>query len=269
MSKKQQSSQYDKIIKENIEAVMESIVRNVLHIKVASMEELPDDIQHTKERKPDVLKKVTDELGKTFALQIEFQVADEPDMVFRMLEYYVMLERKYRIPVRQFVIFLGTDVPKMKTTLNRERLKFSFPLITFSTLNYHLFLNSDKPEEIILSILADFENDEPKVVLKQIVSRIEETTKSGLTLGRYFNQLRVLAQLRKLEIELKDAMKSITEYFSEERDVLYMRGQEKEQTKFITFLLKEGNRTLQQIADIAEVNIDFVVAVQQKISSEK
>jgi len=69
-----QSAQYDKIFKENIEAVISSIMQNVLDITAVSMEELPDDIQHTKERKPDTLKKITDDKGNTFVLQIEFQV---------------------------------------------------------------------------------------------------------------------------------------------------------------------------------------------------
>jgi hypothetical protein len=67
--KQRQSSQYDKIFKENIEAVISSIMQNILEITAVSMEELPDDIQHTKERKPDVLKKVTDSKGDTFVLQ--------------------------------------------------------------------------------------------------------------------------------------------------------------------------------------------------------
>jgi hypothetical protein len=81
MKTKRQSSQYDKVFKENIEAVISSIMQNLLDITAVSLEELPDDIQHTKERKPDVLKKVTDTNGNTFVLQIEFQVVDEPPLV--------------------------------------------------------------------------------------------------------------------------------------------------------------------------------------------
>lgn len=116
-----------------------------------------------------------------------------------MLEYYGMLERKYKTPVRQFVIFLGSDNPKMPTELDRERLKFSYPLVSLSTLDYHIFLNSDKPEEIILGILANFAGDNPENALKQILVRVKETTKGDFSLNRYFNQLRVLAQLRNLE----------------------------------------------------------------------
>jgi hypothetical protein len=200
-----QSAQYDKIFKENIEAVISSIMQNVLDITAVSMEELPDDIQHTKERKPDTLKKVTDDKGNTFVLQIEFQVKNENEMVYRMLDYYGMLERKYKIPVKQFVIFLGPDKPTMPTELDRERLKFSFPLVSLSTLDYHIFLNSDKPEEIILGILANFQGENPESALKQILVRVKETTKGDFSLDRYFNQLRVLAQLRNLEPQRRTA----------------------------------------------------------------
>ena len=270
--KKRQSSQYDKIFKENIEAVISSIMENVLEITAVSMEELPDDIQHTKERKPDTLKKITDDKGNTFVLQIEFQVKDEDEMVYRMGEYYFMLERKYKLPVKQFVIFLGADNPKMPTELERERLKFSYPLVSLSTLDYHIFLNSDKPEEIILGILANFKGENPENALKQILVRVKETTKGDFSLNRYFNQLRVLAQLRNLELNLKNAMDSIAEYIKEERDVLFLRGldkgQEKEQEKFVRNLLTESDFTIEKIAKIAGVTVDFVKSIHMQLTAK-
>ncbi len=151
-----QSSQYDKIFRENLEVIIPGLIENVLGIRVASSEELPDDIQHTKERKPDVLKKITDNEGDVYILQIEFQVGDEPEMVYRMAEYYIMLERKYKLPVRQFVIFLDRLPRKCPFGLTGERLTFNFPLISFATLDYRLFLNSTRPEEVLLSVLANF-----------------------------------------------------------------------------------------------------------------
>ena len=266
--KKRQSSQYDKIFKENIEAVISSIMQNVLEITAVSMEELPDDIQHTKERKPDTLKKITDDKGNTFVLQIEFQVKDEPEMIYRMGEYYFMLERKYKIPVKQFVIFLGIDKPTMPSQLDREMLKFKFPIVALSELDYHIFLNSNKPEEVVLSILANFEGENPENALRQIISRVKETTKGEFSLNRYFNQLRVLAQLRNLELNLKIAMDSIAEYIKEERDVLYLRGQERTEERIVKNLLSEGNFTVDKIAKIAGVAVDFVKSVQRQLTGK-
>jgi hypothetical protein len=262
--KTKQSSQFDKIFKENIETIISSILQNILRIKAVSMEELPDDVQHTKERKPDILKKVIDEKGNTFVLQIEFQVADEPKMVYRMAEYYIMLERKFELPIKQFVIYLGLKKPKMPIQLNSEKLKYSFPLITLSELDFHIFLNSDKPEEIILGILANFENETTENALKQIIYRIEETSESGFSLDRYFNQLRVLAQLRNLEVKLQETMDSIAQFYSEERDVLYKRGKERAEERVVRNLLNKMSLTIEQIADVVGVTVDFVKSVQKK-----
>ena len=125
---RKQANQYDKIFKENIEAVIPSLMQNVLGITAVFLEELPDDIQHTKERKPDVLKRVTDTNGDTFVLQIEFQVVDEPEMVYRMLEYKAMLLRKYKIDVEQFVIYIGKGSPKMTTQFKSKGIDFEYQL---------------------------------------------------------------------------------------------------------------------------------------------
>ena len=101
-----QPGQYDKIIKENLEKTLPVIIRDVLHLDIVQSEELPDDIQHTKERKPDALKKVTGTAGNTYVLHLEFQIADEKEMVYRMAEYFIMLKRKYQMPIKQYVIFL-------------------------------------------------------------------------------------------------------------------------------------------------------------------
>jgi hypothetical protein len=135
---RKQANQYDKIFKENIEAVIPSLMQNVLGITAVFLEELPDDIQHTKERKPDVLKRVTDTNGDTFVLQIEFQVVDEPEMVYRMLEYKAMLLRKYKIDVEQFVIYIGKGSPKMTTQFKSKGIDFEYQLRSIKAVDYQL-----------------------------------------------------------------------------------------------------------------------------------
>ncbi len=274
---KKQANQYDKIFKENIEAVIPSLMENVLSINAALVEDLPNDIQHTKERKPDVLKKVTDQDGSVFILHIEFQVANESEMIYRMGEYYFMLARKFKLPIRQFVVFIGNSKPRMTTKIDFPMLKFEFPLLALANVDYSLFLNSNKPEEIILSILADFNNFSTDSVLKQIISRLEETTQSDLSLKKYFKQLRILAQLRKLEQNLKDiVMDSIAKYIDEERDVAFLvgldkgelKGELKAEERFVKNLLAKMTLTLEQIADIAGVSVEFVKQVKQKITAK-
>lgn len=78
-----------------------------------------------KERKPDLLKKSTDSSGRVFILHIEYQVAQQAEMVYRMAEYYMMLHRKYKLPVEQFVFFLGGGKPEWQLILATNGLSIA------------------------------------------------------------------------------------------------------------------------------------------------
>lgn len=266
MPQRRQTNQYDKIFRENIEAALPNLMKNLLGIEAVEMEELPDDIQHTKERKPDFLKKVTNTKGEVFVLQIEFQVFDESTMIYRMLEYYTMLARKYQLPVEQYVIFLGSQKPRMSTQLEQKTLSYHFSLINLSTIDYRLFVNSVKPEEVILGIWANFAKKKPNEVIKHIINRIEETARGDFALKKYYQQLRVLSQLRQLETLTDSIMLTVSEFFKEEKDPLYIRGAKKAeevaQKEFVVSLLKNTDFSASKIAQIVGVPEAFVEDVK-------
>jgi len=225
-NKDNQAGQYDKIIKENLEITLPVIIRDVLGLDIALSEELPDDIQHTKERKPDALKKVTDTTGFTYVLQVEFQVADESEMVYRMAEYSVMLMRKYQLPIKQYVIFLKGTEPTMPTFIDTENHKFSYNLIRIAEANYNLFLKADNPEVKMLGILANFGKEDSYIAVKSIVNQVQSFTKGDFAESRYFRQLRIFVQLRSsVEQQFEKAMETITKFFKEEKDFLYRKGE--------------------------------------------
>ena len=91
-----QTQQYDKIFKENFEEVIYSLTRVVLGIDHTKLEEIPDDTQHTIEKKPDFLKRVRGKEPKDdYILQIEVQTSDPKTMRKRMLIYYGFLYHNY------------------------------------------------------------------------------------------------------------------------------------------------------------------------------
>ena len=79
----------------------------------------------------------------------------------------------------------------------------------------------------------------------------------------------VIATANSLNVKLKTVMDSIANLISEERDVLYMRGLDKGKETFVTYLLQEANHTIDQIAEIAGVSIEFVQTVKMKLSDKK
>jgi predicted transposase/invertase (TIGR01784 family) len=267
--KESQVNQYDKIFRENMEAALPGVIEHVLGLDIVHSAEIPDDIQHTKERKPDMLKKVTDSSGKTFVLHIEYQVKNEKQMVYRMAEYHIMLLRKYLLPVEQFVLFMGAGKASMPTEINEERHKFNYRLIALSEINYKIFLKSDKAEEKILAILANFENDGDDLALQNILKGVRATEQGDFAESRYFEQLRILAQLRKLDIKFAEAMESITKFFKEEKDPFFQRGEakgeargeargRKEEAIAIAVEMKKEGFPIEQIVKFTKLSVDEI-----------
>jgi hypothetical protein len=116
---------YDKIIKENLEAIFIPLSRKILKIESEIFEELPDSLQKTLEREPDFLKLVKHEnASKNFILQIEFQSNYDHEMSARMLEYYGLIHRKYKLPLVQHVFYMGAKKKKIKNVLRHESIEF-------------------------------------------------------------------------------------------------------------------------------------------------
>ena len=203
---------------------------------------------------------------------LEFQVDDYKKMAYRMADYWVLLKSKYNLPVKQFVIYIGGKEPTMKTVLSDDGNYFQFQIINITQFDYLRFLNSTNPEEIILAVLGDFGNVSPVSALSQIIQRLQETKTDQTTLQKHFRQLRILSKLRKLDIKFDDMIQNIAKYLDVESDYFFIKGQEtareKEKTKFVTFLIQEGNRTFEQIAAITGATVDFVKYVQQQLSSK-
>lgn len=277
-SERKQASQYDKIIKENLEITLPVIIRDIIGLDILVSEELPDDVQHTKERKPDALKKVTDTTGNTYVLQIEFQVEDEKEMVYRMAEYNIMLMRKYQLPIKQYVVFLKDANHSMPTSIDTEHFKFDFTLIRIAEASYKLFLRSDNPEVKMLGILANFDKEDSYRAIKSIIDGIQSTTTGDFAESRYFKQLRIFVQLRSsIEQQFEKAMETVSKFFKEENDFLYRRGetkgeikgeikgQEKKSRTFVENLILELDTSDEQAARLAEVPIDYVKKVRAEL----
>lgn len=264
---------YDKIFKENMEQALPGLIKHLLGLHIVQSEEISGDLQQTKERKPDVLKKVTDVNNHTFILHIEWQVKNEKDMVYRMAEYRVMLLRKYRLPVKQYVLFIGNGQATMSGSIDEEDFMFRYRLIALSQVDYKLFLQSGKPEEKMLAILADYGNDNDEKVLKAVLKQIQEATDSDFATGKYFNQLRVLAQLRNLPFKVNEMLDSINTFFKAEKDPFYKMGEEKGEEKgeakksyeVVVNALEKFEYTDEQAASIAGVSIGFVKGVRQSL----
>ena len=270
---KEEGNLYDKIFKENVDATIDSFIHKILKINIKESEKIVLKLQRTKEREADFLKIVTNDKQEKFILHIEYQVANESEMVHRMIDYWNLLVRKYNLRVEQYVIFLGDEKPTMRVKVDYPNMKFHYRLINFKELDYQLFLKSDVPEEMILAILGNFRNDTPSNIVLKVVRRIEQSEPQTLEKQKIFQQLLVLGRLRKLELNIQEIMDSISQYIKIEEDVLFLKGIEKgvestlenKNRQFVISLLNGTDFSEEKIANLASVSIDFVEKIKAEI----
>jgi hypothetical protein len=258
------ANKYDKIFKENMEYALPGIIKNILGLTIINAEEVSHDLQHTIERKPDVLRKVTDQNNRTYILHVELQSQNEKDMVYRMVEYRVMLQRKHKLPVKQYVLFVGKGRLTMLSSIDEEDFKFRYNIVSPQQVDYKIFLQSKWPEEKILAILGDFGEDTPEKVVQDIIDGIKDTADGDLGKDKYVKQLHVLVQLRNLDIKLVDMLQA-ARFFDVKKDSFYMKGiadgeaKTEEKIKKETALkMKERGLELSLISDITELPIEAI-----------
>ena len=105
---------------------------------------------------------------------LEFQSKCDTKMDSRMLFYYALFYDLYRIPVRQYVIYLGSGDWTAPRGIIHGKLNFSYEVIVLNKIDYQTFVNSEEPEEIILAILADFKGKNNAKVIQQIITCLRD-----------------------------------------------------------------------------------------------
>ncbi len=148
-----------------MEAVLPGIIKKVLKIDIAHSEDLQHKIQVTKQKEVDFLQRVTDQKENIFILHIEVQTVDEPMMAYRMLEYRAMVVQIHRLPVKQYVLYLGEKTSGMPVSIDLPDLKYNYSLIVLNGIPYQLFLSSEYPQEKIFAVLGDFGEEDAQKVL--------------------------------------------------------------------------------------------------------
>ncbi len=299
---RKESKSFDKIFKENLEELFLPIAEKWLGFKIIKSEPLPEKFQVTLEREPDFVRIVETDKPETFILHLEFQSTNDAEMLYRQAEYKAILQRKYKLPVRQFVIYLGSQRPTMQTELPADQRIIGFELRNIQEYRYEQLMLSDIPQEIILAILGDFHGEHPEKVIRQILERLYQISQGKLELEKYVRQLNTLSKLRKLSeqsIKISESMPLILDY-DIETDYAYQRGLQKgveqgieqgieqgveqgveqgieqgieqgvwlEKKEAIIEMLKDGFLSIEQIAKYQRISEEEVLAIKQELEED-
>jgi hypothetical protein len=161
-----------------------------------------------------------------------------------MLLYYGFLYYRKRMPVQQFVVYAGRERVKIEYVLRAENLDFSCRLVDLQTLPYQTFLASDRTEEVVLAVLADFTGEPEALVAGKIIARLETLSKGKLELSQRTRQLVRLATIRHLSTTILNVAQQMALNINITEDALYLLGEqkglEKSKVEFALYLLKQG-----------------------------
>ena len=217
-----------------------------------------------------------------FILHAEVQSKDDHEMIFRMLEYHAALLRKYKMLVVQLVLYFGSGKSKMKNTYQDGKNYFSFDLICIQDFSYRTFLETDKPEELILAILADFEDLSEMEIADLIFERAKVITNETFGMEKFVNQIEVISKLRNLdgfiqqyienymalELKIEDTFtykKGKKEGKLEGKLEGEIVGENRKRDKMILAMLKKKKYSVAEIAEIAEVSVDYVKELAEQL----
>jgi hypothetical protein len=239
-------------------------------------EELSNDLQITKEKKTDFLRKFQYQNSEdNFVLHVEAQSKDDPDMVYRMQEYHALLVRKYKLRVIQLVFYLGKGKSKMKNKYYDGINTFSYQLISIQDFSYRTFLESEKPEELVLTILSDFEDKTKEEIADLIFSRAKTIMNETNLMEKFVNQVGVLSKLRNLDSFIQQFTQNIMALDFKLEDTFTFKqgeikgkieGEKKNRDMTILTMLKKKKYSIDEIAEIAAVSVEYVIELMKHSS---
>lgn len=215
---------FDKIIKENLKEVIDVLIHRVLKINAKRTIILESNLQITDEREADFILKVEAINEGNFVLHLEFQSNNDNTMSHRMLRYFAYIYQTYKLPVRQYVIYMGKDKLRMINKIELHNIQYRYELIDMRDISCEMFLESENPAEIILSILCDFKKKKKRLIVREILLKLKERVEGEVSFSKYIRQLEVISQLRDLQEIVFQEKKEVSLIFDIKKDPNYKEG---------------------------------------------
>jgi len=189
-----------------------------------------------------------------------------------MMEYHGIELRKYRLPIKHVVVYLGEEKPKMRTKLQKEEVFDGFTLVNAHSFSPNEWIAQEEPSKIIMAILGDYQKSNAELILKSIVFKLREVCKTNAELKKFIEQLIIISRMRNLEELTIQISKAMPITIDVEKDYLYKLGLKKaediiKQAKQATFKAKK--RAEQLAKEKAEAIKAKAEAIKEKTEAEK
>jgi len=195
--RRKELKRFDLVLKEIFSRAIGKIISIATGEKIEEkLEDINRELKLLKSLRPDMLFKAGDKI-----FHIEIQAQQDKTLPKRMLLYSVVIEEKFGKEPVQIVLFVGKGNPP--PSYFRSEFKFlKFRVVDWKKIDPDEFLKSDKPEEVVLGVLAGKYKEKPEV-FKKVIRKISKIVKNEKELLKYMEDISFLGGLFDIKIKVK------------------------------------------------------------------
>jgi predicted transposase YdaD len=194
---KKELKRFDPILKEIFSKAAGKLISIATGEKIEEkLEDITTEIEFVKSLRPDLLFRAREKI-----FHIEIQVQTDKNLPERMLIYSLAIKEKFGQKPIQIILFVGKGNPP-PSTFRDEFTIHKFIVLDMKKIDPDEFIKSDKPEEVIVGILAGKFKDKPKII-ERVKKRIVEIVKNEKEIAKYIDSISFLAGLFDVKIEVK------------------------------------------------------------------
>ena len=229
---KKELKRFDLVLKEIFSRAVGKIISIATGEKIKEkLEDINREVKFLKSLRPDMLFKAGDKI-----FHIEIQAQQDKTLPKRMLLYSVGIEEKFGKEPVQIVLFVGKGNPP--PSYFRSEFKFlKFKVVDWKKIDPDEFLKSEKPEEVVLGVLAGKYREKPEVFNK-VIRKISKIVKNKKQLLKYMEDISFLGGL--FDVEIKAERMPIQ--IDIRKTLFYKWGEKEGEKRGIAKGLKEGEK---------------------------
>ncbi|MEO1927690.1 MAG: hypothetical protein ABGX26_03270 [Nautiliaceae bacterium] len=190
----------DTILKNITKETIKDLLKYFIGLEIDDFEFLDIEFEKIEAKKTDVLVKSKDKI-----IHIEFQSSNDYNMPIRMARYFLEIYSRFKeYDIFQYVLYIGKQKSYMKNGIFTKSFNYEYTIIDTKTIPCDRFLKIDKPEALVLAILCDFEDKDPKEVIRNILLRLYHLSKDENDFKKYLLMLEELSTSRDLKEVVKE-----------------------------------------------------------------
>jgi predicted transposase/invertase (TIGR01784 family) len=204
-------NQKDIISKQIFKRIFIDVATYIFKLQLAEVELIETEQQRIEDRRADLVASVVDNNGNAFIVHLEIQNQNQVIMPDRMLRYLSDIRLNYpKQTVYQYLLYIGKAALTMPDGITTEQLQYHYQVIDMHELDYRFFLKQNSADALVLTVLCDFKETEPRAVVHEILQRLMALQQNDLkSLREYVSMLEILADNRDLQLDIQEEFKML------------------------------------------------------------